>query len=90
MLTTGNWKGKPEWFDLLINYAESDATAASKHLINDLRLEFQYSSGTVVGLCGMILGQWELGLSCPFHKGGGEESFGCKGSRLGISKHVFI
>jgi hypothetical protein len=44
---------KPEWFDLLINYAGTDASP--NLLINDLGLELQYSSGTVVGLCGMIL-----------------------------------
>jgi Oxygenase domain of the 2OGFeDO superfamily len=46
-------KGKPEWFDLLMNYAGSDANP--KLLIRDLGLELQYSSGTVVCLCGMIL-----------------------------------
>lgn len=46
-------KGKPEWFDLLVNYAGSDCNP--KLFINDLGLELQYSSGTVVGLCGMIL-----------------------------------
>ena len=46
-------KGNPEWFDLLMNYAGSEANP--KLLINDLGLELQYSSGTVVGLCGMIL-----------------------------------
>lgn len=45
-------KGKPEWFDLLMNYAAADAKP--KLLIHDLGLELEYSSGTVVGLCGMI------------------------------------
>jgi hypothetical protein len=45
-------KGKPEWFDLLMNYA---GTAANPNLlINDLGLELEYPSGTVVGLCGTI------------------------------------
>src|SRR5271168_758112 len=45
-------KGKPEWFDLLMNYAGGDSKP--KLLINDLGLELEYSSGTVVGLCGTI------------------------------------
>jgi hypothetical protein len=46
-------KSKPEWYDLLMNYAGSQANP--KLLIKDLGLELQYSSGAVVGLCGMIL-----------------------------------
>lgn len=45
-------KGKPEWFDLLMNYAGSGTNP--KLLIRDLGLELNYSSGTVVGLCGTI------------------------------------
>ena len=51
-------KGRPEWFDLLMNYAGTDAQP--KLLINDLGLELNYPSGTVVGLCGMIF-QHEVG-----------------------------
>jgi hypothetical protein len=46
-------KGRPEWFDLLMNYTGREAN--SRLLINDLGLDLQYSSGTVVGLCGTIL-----------------------------------
>jgi hypothetical protein len=45
-------KGKPEWFDLLVNYAGADVKP--QLLINDLGLALDYSSGTVVGLCGTI------------------------------------
>jgi hypothetical protein len=45
-------KGKPEWFDLLMNYAGHETQP--KLLIHDLGLELNYSSGTVVGLCGTI------------------------------------
>ena len=45
-------KGKPEWFDLLMNYAGDETQP--KLLIHDLGLELNYSSGTVVGLCGTI------------------------------------
>jgi hypothetical protein len=51
-------RGKPEWFDLLLNYAGNDSNP--KLLINDLGLELDYSSGTVVGLCGTIF-QHEVG-----------------------------
>lgn len=46
-------KGRPEWYDLLLNYCESGA--ASRLLISDLGLDLDYRSGTVVGLCGSIL-----------------------------------
>jgi hypothetical protein len=53
-------KGKPEWFDLLMNYAGGDSKPTL--FINDLGLELDYSSGTVVGLCGTIfeheVGSW--------------------------------
>ena len=46
-------KGRPEWYDLLINY--SDIEAIPELFIEDIGLKLEYSSGTVVGLCGMIL-----------------------------------
>ena len=46
-------RGKPEWFDLLLNYAGRNSQP--ELLINDLGLTLQYSSGTVVGVCGNIL-----------------------------------
>jgi hypothetical protein len=46
-------KGKPEWFDLLVNYTGGD-DSKPQLLIHDLGLELDYSSGTVVGLCGTI------------------------------------
>jgi hypothetical protein len=45
-------KGKPEWFDLLLNYTGSDSAPGLS--INDLGLSLQYCSGTVVGFCGNI------------------------------------
>jgi len=45
-------KGKPEWFDLLMNYAAGGTNP--NLLINDLGLQLEYSSGTVIGLCGTI------------------------------------
>jgi len=45
-------KGKPEWFDLLLNYSGNNT---KPHLlINDIGLELEYSTGTVVALCGTI------------------------------------
>lgn len=46
-------KGRPEWFDTLLNY--SGAGNRAQLLIKDLGLNLEYSSGTVVGLCGSIL-----------------------------------
>jgi hypothetical protein len=45
-------KGRPEWFDLLLNYSSIGNRA--QLLIKDLGLNLDYSSGTVVGLCGSI------------------------------------
>ena len=45
-------KGKPEWFDLLLNYTGHNVKP--QLLINDLGLQLEYSSGTVVALCGTI------------------------------------
>jgi hypothetical protein len=45
-------KGKPEWFDLLLNYAGIDS--APRLIIADVGLDLEYSSGMVVGLCGTI------------------------------------
>jgi hypothetical protein len=45
-------KGRPEWFDLLLNY--SNGGALPRLLIKDLGLDLEYSSGTVVGFCGSI------------------------------------
>ena len=45
-------KGKPEWFDSLLNYSGTDT---SPHLvIEDVGLDLQYSSGTVVGFCSTV------------------------------------
>jgi hypothetical protein len=55
--------GKPEWFDLLLNYAGPESKP--KLLIHDVGLELDYSSGTVVGICGQIfehqVGPWGEG-----------------------------
>jgi|ERR1700679_347910 hypothetical protein len=49
-------KGRPEWYDLLANYAdEKDNGSTPRLLIKDVGLDLKYSSGTVVGLCGSIL-----------------------------------
>jgi hypothetical protein len=45
-------KGRPEWFDLLLNY--SNGGAKPRLLIKDLGMDLEYSSGTVVGVCGSI------------------------------------
>lgn len=56
-------KGRPEWFDLLMNYSGTNAKPTI--LINDLGLDLKYSSGTVIGLCGNIfeheVGSWGVG-----------------------------
>ena len=46
-------KGRPQWFDSLISY--SDPSNGPQLLLNELGLELEYSSGTVVGLCGTVL-----------------------------------
>ena len=46
-------KGRPEWFDLLLNYSGMGNRA--QLLIKDLGLTLEYSTGTVVGFCGSIL-----------------------------------
>jgi hypothetical protein len=45
-------KGRPEWFDMLANYCGSGSTPSL--LVHDLGLDLEYSSGTVVGLCGTV------------------------------------
>ena len=46
-------KGKPEWFDTLLNYSET--SASHRLVIDDVGLDLQYSSGTIVGFCGTVL-----------------------------------
>jgi hypothetical protein len=47
-------KGRAEWFDLLASYTGG---GSKPHLlVHDLGLDLEYSSGTVVGLCGTIFG----------------------------------
>ena len=46
-------KGRPEWFDTLLNY--SGIGNKAQLLIKDLGLTLDYSTGTVVGFCGSIL-----------------------------------
>lgn len=45
-------KGKPEWFDSLLNYSGTDTSP--RLVIEDIGLDLQYSSGTVVGFCGTV------------------------------------
>ena len=45
-------KGRPEWYDSLVNYSGSGRKPWL--LINDLGMDLEYSSGTMVGFCGMI------------------------------------
>ena len=46
-------KGRPEWFDILLNYSGREGTP--RFLVHDLEMDLDYSSGTVVGFCGSIL-----------------------------------
>lgn len=46
-------KGRPEWYDTLVSYAGIDSRP--RLLLNDLGVDLEYSSGTVVGICGSIL-----------------------------------
>jgi hypothetical protein len=46
-------KGRPEWYDTLVNYSE--ATTSPRLVIEDIGLDLEYSSGTVVALCGSVL-----------------------------------
>ena len=45
--------GRPEWYDTLINYS---GTGGKPQLqLNDLGMDLEYSSGTVVSFCSSIL-----------------------------------
>lgn len=46
-------KGRPQWFDTLLSYSE--ASSRPRLLINDLGLDLNYCSGTVVSFCGTVL-----------------------------------
>jgi hypothetical protein len=46
-------KGRPEWFDTLINYSQSGASPRLE--IDDIGLDLDYSSGAVVSFCGRVL-----------------------------------
>jgi hypothetical protein len=46
-------KGRIEWFDILSSYSESGTSP--RLLIEDIGLDLEYSSGTVVGFCGSVL-----------------------------------
>lgn len=56
-------KGRPEWFDTLLNY--SDSATSPRLLIDDMGLDLKYSSGAVVSLCGSVLTHgvksWDMG-----------------------------
>jgi hypothetical protein len=45
-------KGRPEWFDILLNYSEIGTSP--RLLISDIGLNLEYSGGTVVSFCGSI------------------------------------
>jgi hypothetical protein len=45
-------KGRPEWYDTLISY--SDPSTRPRLLIDDVGLDLDYPSGTVVSFCGSI------------------------------------
>ena len=44
--------GRPEWFDTLLNYSEPGDSP--QLIIDNLGLDLQYSSGTVVAFCGSV------------------------------------
>jgi hypothetical protein len=46
-------RGRPQWFDTLMSYSEPNARP--QLLINDLGLDLEYNSGTVVSFCGTVL-----------------------------------
>jgi hypothetical protein len=46
-------KGRPEWFDTLVSFSATGAHP--RLLLEDLGLDLEYSSGTVVSFCGTIL-----------------------------------
>lgn len=45
-------KGRAEWFDTLVSYSETGTTP--RLFIQDIGIDFDYSGGTVVGLCGSV------------------------------------
>ena len=45
-------KGRPEWFDILVSYCGGGSTPHL--LVQDLGLDLENSSGTIIGLCGTI------------------------------------
>jgi hypothetical protein len=56
-------KGRIEWYDTLLSY--SNGAARPRLSLNDLGMELEYSSGTVVGFCGTVLqhevNSWGIG-----------------------------
>lgn len=46
-------KGRPEWYDMLLSY--SGLFTRPRLCIGDVGLDLNYSSGTVVALCGSVL-----------------------------------
>jgi hypothetical protein len=56
-------KGRPEWYNTLINY--SGTGGRPRLVLKDLGMDLEYLSGTVVGFCGSILqhgvGTWGNG-----------------------------
>jgi hypothetical protein len=48
-------KGRPEWFDLLVNYNNKGKGSNPRLFIEDVGLDLNYSSGTVIALCGSVL-----------------------------------
>jgi hypothetical protein len=53
-------RGRPEWYDILLNYSGREGTP--RFLVKDLGMDLEYSSGTVIGFCGSIfeheVGSW--------------------------------
>lgn len=46
-------KGRPEWYDLLVNYCGSGGRP--RLLLEDIGMDLDYSSGAVVAFCGSVL-----------------------------------
>jgi len=63
---TPRYNGRPEWFDLLASL--NRRWLYSRFLVKDLGLDFEYSTGTVVGLCGAAFEHevqaWGGGIGC--------------------------
>ena len=85
-------KGRPEWYDSLVNYSGSGGKP--QLLIKDLGMDLEYSSVMMVGFCGMIfkheVKSWGSGdsLLCSFYERICEEKIGRTSCWMGETANI--